>query len=285
MSRFGLRTRLGIIREYSESGYGYDGDALHFIRVAGITNSTIVDAVNDLFIDLKLNNIYNKFYALYLATGATATENKWNAVNPDDTNAAFRLTFSGGITHASTGMTFNGTTGYADSFLNISSSVSNWHTDHHLAIYMRTQQPSVGDGWHMGVGDASNGLPLYGMAIRRFSSNANDRIYDYGNISGNGRSSDSTTDARGFYIASAIANNDHKLYRNGTAVLTSTSTATGTPSNASIHIGRINPTAGSALYLQGEMALISIGKGLSSSEVTIYNSIVQAYQGKLSRQV
>jgi hypothetical protein len=55
---------------------------------------------------------WSKMYALYLYIGGTATAHKFNAVNPLDTDAAFRLTFFGGITHSSEGMKGNGINGY-----------------------------------------------------------------------------------------------------------------------------------------------------------------------------
>jgi hypothetical protein len=149
---------------------------------------------------------------------------------------------------------------------------------------MRTTQPSVGDGWHIGVGNTATGDPIYGMALRRFSSN--DRIYDMGNVvSGSGRLSDTITDAKGFYIGTSTASNSRKLYKNGTAVLTRSTTVTGTPSNGNVYIGSINPTTGSQLYLQGQMALISIGQSLTDTDATNYNTLVQTFQTSLSRNV
>jgi hypothetical protein len=284
-SRFGLRTRPGIIRSYSEAATGFDAESIAFASSAGITNDEQIGAIDFLVKQLKEKGLWDKIYTIYPIIGGSATSHKFNLKSPLDTDAAYRLNFTGGWTHAATGMTANGTTAYADTFLNISSSVSNFATDHHMAMYLRTQQPSAGDGWHIGVGDTSSGNPLYGLAIRRFASNQNDRIYDMGNISGNGRISDTTLDAMGFYIGSKTASNAQALYRNGSSILSSTSSVTGTASNGTIHIGSMNPTAGSRLYLQGEFAMISIGQGLNSTQAQDLSNIAHAYNSLLNRQV
>ncbi len=285
-SRFGLRTRIGQMSNVISNLAALDDDARLFIDAVGITDTTIINAINQLVVDLKGYSIWSKCYAIYPLVNGSATSHKWNLKDARDLDAAYRLTFSGGITHNANGADFNGTTGYADTFLNISSSVSGWHNDHHYAIYLRTQQPSVGDGWHIGVGNTATGDPIYGMAIRRFSSSSNDRIYDMGNVvSGSGRLSDTTTDARGFYIGTATASNSRKLYRNGSAVLTRSTTVTGTPSNGKVYIGSINPTSGSQLYLQGQMAFVSIGQGLTDTDATNYNTAVSTFQSTLGRQV
>jgi hypothetical protein len=285
-SRLGLRTRPGLIRNFTEGAAAIDADARLFIDATGITNTTIISAINDLCVDLKAKGIWDLCYAIWPLVSGTADTHKWNLKDARDLDAAYRMVFSGGWTHGSTGATANGTTAYGDTKFNISTNATGWGNDHHLAIYLRTQTPSTGDGWHIGVGDTSNGNPIYGMAIRRATSNTNQRIYDMGNVvGGNGRLTDTTTDARGFYVGSSIASNDRKLYRNGSAVLTGTSTVTGTPSNAALYLGSINPTAGSQFYLQGEFAFVSVGKGLTSSQVTDFNTLMTTFQTTLSRNV
>ena len=284
--RFGLRTRPGLIGEYSTYVTRYLEETKDYIDASGITNPVLIDATDTLFRELLDNGTWGQCYAIYLLTGGSANAVKFNAKNPLDTDAAFRLEFSGGITYASSGATFNGTTGYADTNFNVSTGVTDWDINHHMGIYLRTQQPSVGDGWHIGVGDTSNGNPIYGMAIRRFSNNANQRLYDYGNVASNSaRVSDTTTDARGFYCASSRAANNRVLYRNGTSALSDTVSKTATAPNGSIHIGAINNTAGSKFYLQGEMSAVTIGSGLTSAAQSALYTAINNYMTTLGINV
>jgi hypothetical protein len=90
-----------------------DPDAQAFLTAAAITDPTISDAINTLVLGLKSNNLWTKMVALYPFVGSTASNHKWNLKNPVDTNAAFRLTFFGGITHSSAGIIGNASNAYA----------------------------------------------------------------------------------------------------------------------------------------------------------------------------
>ncbi len=81
--------------------------------------------------------------ALYPFVGGTASTHKFNLKNPLDTNAAYRLTFFGGVTHSSNGIIGNGTNGYADTFLanNVMA-----QSNAHISVYSRTNyQGTVSD--------------------------------------------------------------------------------------------------------------------------------------------
>jgi hypothetical protein len=97
---------------------GVDTDAQAFITAASITDPTQQSAINQLVVDLKGYSIWTKMKAIYPFVGGTATTHKFNLKDPQDTDAAFRLVFSGGVTHSSTGIKGNGTNGYFDTFLN-----------------------------------------------------------------------------------------------------------------------------------------------------------------------
>lgn len=117
-ARFGLRVRNGLVRGITEGLAISDADALAFINAAGITNSTQIGAINNLVSDLKAYGLWSKIIAFYPFVGGTASAHKFNLVNPQDLNAAYRLVFNGGITHNASGITGNGTNGYYDLFMN-----------------------------------------------------------------------------------------------------------------------------------------------------------------------
>ena len=100
------------------SGAAFDADAQAFITAAVITDVTQQNAINTLVVDLKGYSIWTKFSAIYPIVGGTAAQHKFNLKNPLDTDAAFRLVFSGGWTHSANGALPNGTNGYADTKVN-----------------------------------------------------------------------------------------------------------------------------------------------------------------------
>jgi hypothetical protein len=91
-----------------------DPDAVAFLSAAGITDPTISTAICNLVIGLKADGLWTNMQALYPFVGGTATQHKYNLKDPRDLNAAYRLTFLGGVTHNSNGAIFNGSNGLAD---------------------------------------------------------------------------------------------------------------------------------------------------------------------------
>lgn len=105
-------------------GPAVDTDAQAFITAASITDPTQQTAINDLVIGLKADGLWTSARAIYPFVGGTSTTHKWNLRNPLDTNAAFRLTFGGGITHSSSGIKGNSLNGYYETYLNPSTEFS-----------------------------------------------------------------------------------------------------------------------------------------------------------------
>ena len=94
----------------------FDPDAGAFINVTGIGGIQAV-AINNLVNELKTAGLWNGLLAIYPMVGGTAYTHKFNLKNPQDTNAAYRLSFAGGWTHNSSGAKPDGVSGtYADTF-------------------------------------------------------------------------------------------------------------------------------------------------------------------------
>ena len=134
-----------IVNSYQFGGVApppIDADAQAFLTAAGITDPTITSAIDTLVVQLKADGIFTKMKAIYPFVGGTATTHKYNLKNPLDTDAAFRLVFSGGWTHSANGATPNGTNAFADTFFNPSTDFVIGST--HLSYYSRTNVASVG---------------------------------------------------------------------------------------------------------------------------------------------
>lgn len=100
-----------------------DIDVLNYLIAANITALLERNAANYLITSLKLNNLWSKMYALYPFLGSVASSHKYNAVNPLDTNGAFRMTFSS-TTHSYSGVSFNATSAYGRTYLTPSTTMS-----------------------------------------------------------------------------------------------------------------------------------------------------------------
>ena len=248
---------------------GVDPDAQAFITAAAITDPTQQSAINTLVVDLKGYNIWTKMKAVYPFVGGTASTHKFNLKNPLDTDAAFRLVFSGGWTHSSTGATPNGTNGYADTFLNAQTVVN---TTNHLSYYSRTL--TVGSQIEIGVW---NGGYIYNQI--RAASNY------YAGSTGGGTFT-TTTDARGFWLGTKRSSNDRELYFNGASQNTITVNDTNNLPNANIYLGARKVLPGGAdFYSNKQCAFASIGDGLTDTDATNLYTAVQAFQTTLGRSV
>ena len=276
-----IRRGIGVQSYVSAGVVPPDADATAFITAAGITDATQQSAINTLVTDLKGYGIWTKMKAIYPFVGGTASAHKFNLKDPRDLDAAFRLVFSGGWTHSSTGALPGGINGYGDTKLNLSSQFNLYNV--HYSIYCRTNNQV---GIDIGV-TTSPAFAREGWLLLRDTSNLiQGGFYDNDNIT-NGAIRVSNTDSKGFYVSSAIASNNIFLRKNNSQIGAFTGTNTSLPGNGNIYIGAINnaTTSTAIAYANREYSLISIGDGLTDTEAANLYTAVQAYQTTLSRQV
>ena len=257
-----------IINSYA-FGVSYDPDAQAFFTASGLTGATNLTAINNLVVALKGFGIWTKMKAIYPIVGGTAALHKWNLKNPLDTNAAFRLTFNGGMTHSSTGVLFNGVNSYGNTFLNGTAFTTN-----HLSFYSRTL--AVNTQIEMGVFEGPPNKLLHIRPAANYIAGDTVSLINY----------TTTTDARGFWLGTKRANNDREVYRNGVSQSTSTvNDATVFPIHP-IYIGARNfNNSGIDFPTSKECAFASLGDGLTDTEAANFYTAVQAYNTTLSRNV
>jgi len=269
-ARFGLRTRTGEASDILQSLSASDEDALAFINAAGITNLTQQQAIIDLVIDLKGFGLWTKMKAIYPFVGGTATTHKYNLKDPRDLNAAFRLVFSGGWTHSSTGALPNGTNAYAETYLTPSTSLS--QNSSHLSYYSRTNASTNSSEIGSIANDATRGIYLLysysGSAFKSFNSAQSQR----GSV---------FTPTTSLLIGSRINATNEKYYHAG-ALIDNLSVNSSSLITSSIWIGNANSVAN---WSSKECAFASIGDGLTDQEAADLYTAVQAYQTTLSRNV
>ena len=255
---------------YYNSAYNNETNA--FLFSTQITDNTIQTATNTLVSDLKTANIFTKMKAIYPMVGGTATTCKFNLVNAQDSNAAYRLVFSGGGTFSSNGIQFNGTNSYADTFLNSLSNLTAAST--HLSFYSRTA--TVGAIVDMGNSNSVSGSVIMHLrAAANFLAGSTAAITNF----------TTTASALGFWLGSKRANNDRETYLNGVPQLTNITNDTTVNNSLSIYLGASNVAGIANNYSSNQCAFASIGDGLTDAEALAFYNAVQTFNTSLSRNV
>lgn len=232
---------------------GFDPDAEAFITAASITDPTQQSAVNQLVLDLKSYSLWSKMKAIYPMVGGSASSHKWNLKDPRDLDAAYRLTFAGGVTHASTGVTFNGTNGAANTYLAGTALTNN---DTHLSAYPRTNT----NGTYCDLG-ASTAAPTYIPLIAMYARDSDGfrvRMYEY---TAGKTLSTSNTDSRGFFVGNRVSSTGLNSWKNGSnqGGTTYTNTDNVTSITVPIYLGAVNLNGTLSQYSNREYAFFSIG--------------------------
>jgi hypothetical protein len=247
-----------------------DYDALNFVNAALISNETQQIAINTLTTDLKNAGLWAKMKAIYPFVGGTASTHRWNLKDPRDLDAAFRLTFSGGWTHSTSGSLPNGTNGYADTYVNESASFSN--NNQHMSIYSRTES----DGLYCDMGvltDVNTESSIF--------SKYNNIFYPRIQATNNGISN--TITSKGLFIANRVGSTEIRGFQNN--VLKQITNSSLAKSNFKIFIGAHSFGNTANLYSNRELAFATIGDGLTDTDAANLYTIVQKYQTTLGRQV
>ena len=249
-----------------------------FLTASAITDATIRGGLNTFDIGLISNSLDTKMKALYPFVGGTASTHKWNFMNAADTDAAFRLAFSGTVTHSTNGAQGNGVNGYADSFF-IPNSNGLTNNNNHLSLYSRTT--TTGALYDMGSGSADGNSSLTSIFTRRASSLSG---FDSGFFSLN-RASYTIANSGGFYLGKVNSDLTSKYYRNGTQVATRTITIQANLSLYKNYLLGFNENPITVYYSPIQFAFASFGTGLTDTDATNYYTLVQALQTTLGRQI
>lgn len=254
----------------------YDPDAEAFITATGISG-TDANAINQLVLDLKAASIWTKVWAMYPFVGGTATTHKYNLMDPADTNAAYRLSFIGGWTHNSNGITGNGTNTYADTFINTTTLTP---TTVSAGVYNRTGQGNQIQDYGTADGGSSTNDSWTMLTSRSNGNSLSDNWRPVQRAEGAGVGA-------AFYQMSRTSTTSHKMYRNTTTLSTYAGTVSPTYTTPNMTIGAQQRPGG--LFPDGysnkNYGLVYFGDGLTDGEITSMYNAVQTYQTTLGRQV
>jgi len=250
-----------------------DSDANAFLTATGITNPTIASAICTLVTSMKADGTWAKCQAIYPFVGGNATTHKFNLKNPADTNAAFRLSFVGGVTHTSNGIQGNGVNGYANTFFPLTNYAQN---NLSFGLYSRTNSLSGGNG-------ADTTGTFFGVVLYiKFTDN--NTYYSTNNfiLNGNGNF---ISDSRGLFVSNRLVSTNSLLYRNGVLVRNTTSNSVAAISAINMALMVRNNGGNLIQYDSRQYSFAFMGQGLTPTEnLNLYNTI-QTFQTTLNRNV
>lgn len=252
----------------------YYEQAERFLVAAAITDNVISNAINYLVGELLKNNLWNKCYAVYPIVGGTASTHKFNLINPQDTDAAYRLNFVGGITHSSNGIQGDGTTGYANTFFNPTSagvSINNFG----FGVNSRTNQARTETD--MGARDAS----LTGVSQMLIRDGSNISQHQINNNNAGTRTQSGITTSLGNFGQNRLNSTQIRITRNGTTTVFTQASGSLTNRNFALMALLTNATYG--VFSSKQYTFFRIHQGLSDADEILFQNIITNYNTLLGR--
>jgi hypothetical protein len=250
-----------------------DADAQAFVTNAGIVDQVEANAINNLVIGMKADGLWTKMKAIYPFVGGTATTNKFNLKNPLDTNAAFRASFVGGITHSSTGVKGNAINGYFDTWI-IPSDLFTSTSGGSMFCYIRNNTQTGVD-----LGAFQAGL---NYRFQLGARNTSDQIV--GSALANNFIQETNTDSRGFWgVTRPPSSSTYHLIKNTTS-----------SSSTDAYVEPIAYLKGLALgidltsqiaYSDHELSFVCVADGLTTTEAQTLRTINLTFQTALNRNI
>lgn len=268
-------TKVGVIAQTHKSGAcASDSDAQAFITATGISDLTICSAIDDLVIAAKANGWWTACVAIYPFVGGNSTTCKYNLKDPRDLDAAYRLSFVNSPTITANGVDWNGTSQYADTFLNGSTTLN--QDSCHLSYYSRENT----SGSFLEMGSENSVSTIFRIVIQFAGSNSFMECANGAEVASIG----GVSDTRGFFLTSRTTSLRYDYYQNGVSFGFHDATPSTGFTNANIYIGASNNN-GTPRYTDRQCAFATIGSEIDSSlQATMYTDI-QAFQTALGRQV
>ncbi len=250
-----------------KSGPVYGPLTTAWITATSETDPTIISALNTLETDLTTYGLTTKIKALYPMVGGTASKHKFNFMDARDLDVAYRLTFNGGWSHASTGSTPNGVNAYANTFM--AGTVIDKNSTHN--VYLRTN--STGIMADIGI------LGTNGFQTQLLTRHSN-TLYSYYPYTGD---SAPNTDSRGNYTMVNASGIGKKVYKNATSLI-STTFYNENFSGTNFIFSNWGYSAQDR-FSNREIASALLGNAFTATEIVNYNTAIQTFQTTLSRQV
>ena len=253
-----------------DAASSYTSRTTAFATATAITDTTILNALNTFDLGLISNGLDTKMKAIYPMVGGTSTTHKYNFMDARDVDAAFRLTFNGGVTHSSTGVLPSGINGYANTHINAGTSLT--INSVHYSFYSRTNTSGV-------FVELGNLFVAYSNHIR-IAANVTIDVPASVVVPFT-----TTTDSRGFWMGNKTSSTYRSAIRNGVTENFDNTNISGALNPLDMFLLCRNDNGTAAYFTNRECAFSSFGSGLSDTEATTFYTLVQNMQTTLARNV
>lgn len=239
----------------------------------GLSEAVFDKAISDFYVKLKVDGIYNKLVAFYPIVGATAGAHKFNGKNPIDSNAAYRKTYFGGITHSIGGEQGNGMNGYAVTHL--ANNVLN-RDNNSFGFYSRTNRA----GANRAFGVQGLYSAPFSLIYPKFTDG---NTYATNNASGVGTYGILPGSSDGLIINNRINSTTNDLFKDASKNTASSTSLAPNPFNYYTHATN---NGGTAIQFDNiQIAFEYYGEGLTDTEITNFRTAIVELQTTLSRNV
>lgn len=235
----------------------------------GSLTSDELSAIRYFIPYLKSKSIWSQIKALYLMVGGDAIGCKYNAKDPRDLDAAFRLVFYNSPTFDGNGVQWDGSSTYAETFCAIDPDLD--INSLHLSYYSR--QNTSSSGVELGAFSSS----VFYMQIYYSPLGKSSWSYPSGD-----EILQSAPSSLGAFTGSRQDSSHSSIYQGNTLIGTSGTTSTALISTT-VHLGHANELAG--FYTDRQCAGASIGLGLTDQNILDLNAGWQIFNTMLGRQV
>jgi hypothetical protein len=236
---------------------------------------TEIDAINNLVWGLVGTGLWDKLNLIYPFIGSSLNAQKWNLKDVANYNIAFTGTAFTTSTANGLQKTTTATTSYGSIPFNVRTLLSN--TSYHISCYVGTSQSGATAspfGAYAGV---------VGQVLRVYTNTTSFGVQVGGATGVN--TTLTTTGTTGYVIGTRTAINACAMYIAGLPILRNTTTASATtlPNAANIDVGLM--TQGFTFVSTQAIRMATVGSSLTDSDAANLNTLVQAFQTKLGRQV
>jgi hypothetical protein len=257
-----------------------DYDVKRFVkRIQDDGNSlsaTEVAAVNYLVYGFKANGTWDKRKIIYPFVGGTADTHKYNLKDPRDADGAFRITWSGTVTHDASGSTGNGSTGYGNTYFVPTEHLSN--TSYSLGVYY---QDDVTENSGIGVKDGTAYWTIY--------PDFGGTFYSYAGATANAVTVAGIGDTSNkLFVSTQNGGTTHKAFATGSQIGTTNTGDNTTSWNTLLepmYIGAVNRDGTAGEYSTRTISLVFIADGLTDTEILNDYDVIQKFQTMLGRRV
>lgn len=247
---------------------GFDSDALAYFSSASITDTTEMNAVNALIVNLKSNSLYTQFKRLWLRSPTSEAASLVDFISlGSSTNTS--------ATWATTGFTYNGSSSFINTVTNLSA-LGLSATSVSYGVYLRSGTGGT-PKYMCAVNGAVNSLPNF---IR---TNAGAVEFANGTLlaipSATTFIVDGTYGYTGLFVGSCTSSSNRIIMNNATVGNTNTTNVSGGYPARPLYIGANNNNGTAASFMAMEECLAFIASpGFSSAEVSTLYTLIQTYQ-------